>query len=186
MRAQRMKAFLVILSLMVIWGCAAAPSLPPTDLRLVPLKEANLEMVFEENEGIEVNPEDAKEIRDYYRAGVQKKALAEKRFEEEAYPAAMKLFQESCDLFSTVLVHIEEDTVAFPCFEGTNILFFPNLLAADNHLKMGKIQKAMGRENQAQRSWKRALLSVRQSLRSEKTEWGLNLQQEILSLLPEK
>jgi hypothetical protein len=181
-----MKAFLVILSLMVIWGCAAAPSLPPTDLRLVPLKEANLEMVFEENEGIEVNPEDAKEIRDYYRAGVQKKALAEKRFEEEAYPAAMKLFQESCDLFSTVLVHIEEDTVAFPCFEGTNILFFPNLLAADNHLKMGKIQKAMGRENQAQRSWKRALLSVRQSLRSEKTEWGLNLQQEILSLLPEK
>jgi hypothetical protein len=181
-----MKAFLVILSLMVIWGCAAAPSLPPTDLRLVPLKEANLEMVFEENEGIEVNPEDAKEIRDYYRAGVQKKALAEKRFEEEAYPAAMKLFQESCDLLSTVLVHIEEDTVAFPCFEGTNILFFPNLLAADNHLKMGKIQKAMGRENQAQRSWKRALLSVRQSLRSEKTEWGLNLQQEILSLLPEK
>src|SRR5512139_1076143 len=181
-----MRVLAVIFSLIVIWGCAAAPPLPPTDLRLVPLKEANLEMVFEENEGIEVNPEDAKEIRDYYRAGVQKKALAEKRFEEKAYPEAMKLFQESCDLLSTVLVHIEEDTVAFPCFEGTNILFFPNLLAADNHLKMGKIQKALGRENQAQRSWKRALLSVRQSLRSEKTEWGLNLQQEILSLLPEK
>jgi hypothetical protein len=181
-----MRAFIVIFSLIAFWGCAAAPPLPPTDLKLVPLKEASLEMVFEENEGLEVNPEDAKEIRDYYRAGVQKKALAEKQYEAKAYPAAMKLFQESCDLLSTVLTHIDEDTVAFPCFEGTNILFFPNLLAADNHLKMGKIQKTMGRETPAQRSWKRALLSVRQSLRSEKTEWGLNLQQEILSLLPEK
>lgn len=181
-----MRVLAVIFSLIAFWSCAAAPPLPPADLKLVPLKEANLEMVFEENEGIEVNPEDAKEIRDYYRAGVQKKALAEKRLEEKTYPAAMKLFQESCDLLSTVLTHIDEDTVAFPCFEGTNILFFPNLLTADNHLKMGKIQKAMGRENPAQRSWKKALLSVRQSLRSEKTEWGLNLEQEILSLLPEK
>ena len=85
-----MKVFVVIVSLIAFWGCATAPPLPPTDQRLIPLKEANLEMVLEENEGIEVNPEDAKEVRDYYRAGVQKKALAEKRLQEKAYPAAMK------------------------------------------------------------------------------------------------
>jgi hypothetical protein len=181
-----MKVFVVIVSLIAFWGCATAPPLPPTDQRLIPLKEANLEMVLEENEGIEVNPEDAKEVRDYYRAGVQKKALAEKLLQEKAYPAAMNLYHESCDLLSTVLKYIEEDAVAFPCFEGTSILFFPNLLAADNHLKMGKMQKAMGRENPAQRNWKKALSFARVSLRSEKTEWGLSLQQEILSLLPEK
>jgi len=98
----------------------------------------------------------------------------------------MKLYQESCDLLSTALKYIEEDAVDFPCFEGTSILFFPNLLAADNHLKMGKIQKAMERENPAQRNWKKALFFARQSLGFEKTEWGLSLQQEILSLLPAK
>jgi hypothetical protein len=181
-----MKVFVVIFSLIAFWGCATAPPLPPTDQRLIPLKEANLEMVLEENEGIEINPEDAKEVRDFYRAGVQKKSLAEKRFRENVYPEAMKFYQESCDLLSTVLRYLEEDAVDFPCFEGTSILFFPNLLAADNHLKMGKIQKAMERENPAQRNWKKALFFARQSLGFEKTEWGLSLQQEILSLLPAK
>ena len=181
-----MKIFFVLFSLIAFWGCATAPPPSSTGQRTIPLKEANLEMVFEENEGLEINPEDAKEVRDFYRAGVQKKALAEKRFRENAYPEAMKLYQESCDLLSTVLRFIEEDAAEFPCFEGTNILFFPNLLAADNHLKIGKIQRAMGRETPAQRNWKKALFFARQSLRFEKTEWGTSLQQEIVSLLPEK
>ncbi|MBP1719457.1 MAG: hypothetical protein H6Q43_2895 [Deltaproteobacteria bacterium] len=181
-----MKVWVIIFSLVAFWGCATAPPPSPTSQRTVPLKEANLEMVLEENEGLEINPEDAKEVRDFYRAGVQKKALAEKRFRENAYPEAMKLYQESCDLLSTVLRFIEEDAAEFPCFEGTNILFFPNLLAADNHLKIGKIQRAMGRETPAQRNWKKALFFARQSLRFEKTEWGISLQQEIISLLPEK
>jgi hypothetical protein len=181
-----MKIFFVLFSLIAFWGCATAPPPSSTGQRTIPLKEANLEMVFEENEGLEINPEDAKEVRDFYRAGVQKKALAEKRFRENAYPEAMKLYQDSCDLFSTVLRFIEEDAAEFPCFEGTSILFFPNLLTADNHLKIGKIQRAMGRETPAQRNWKKALFFARQSLRFEKTEWGTSLQQEIVSLLPEK
>lgn len=181
-----MKIFIILFTLVSFWGCAAIPPPSPSSERIIPLKEANLEMVLEESEGLEINPEDAKEVRDFYRAGVQKKALAEKRFRETSYPEAMKLYQDSCDLFSTVLRFIEADAAEFPCFEGTSILFFPNLLAADNHLKIGKIQKAMGRETPAQRNWKKALFFVRQSLRFEKTEWGISLQQEILSLLPEK
>lgn len=181
-----MKLGVLLLSLIAFAGCATAPPPSPTDQKTLPLQTANLEMVLEENEGLEIHVEDAKEVRDIYRAGVQKKALAEKRFQERAYPEAMKLFQESCDLFSTVLRYMEEDVADFPCFEGTSILFFPNLLAADNHLKMGKIQKTLGRENPAQRNFNKALFFSRQSLRSEKTEWGLALQREILSLLPEK
>ncbi len=181
-----MKIWVMICFLVAFLGCATAPPPSPTSQKPIPIKVANLEMVFEENEGLEINPADAKEIRDYYRAGVQKKALAEKRLQEKAYREAMMFYEESCDLLSTVLRYIEEDTAEFPCFEGSSILFFPNLLAADNHLKIGKIQKAMGRESSAQRNWKRALFFARQSLRFEKTEWGISLQQEILSLLPEK
>ncbi len=181
-----MKLGVLLVSLIVFAGCAAAPPSSPTDSKPLPLQTANLGMVLEENEGLEINPEDAKEVRDIYRAGVQKKALAENRFQEKAYPEAMKLYQESCDLLSTVLRYMEEDTAEFPCFEGTSILFFPNLLAADNHLKMGMIQKALGREAPAQRNWKKALFFCRQSLRFEKTEWGLSVQREILSLLPER
>jgi len=181
-----MKVFVMLFSLLAFWGCATAPPPSPTSQRTIPLVEANLEMVFEENEGLEINPEDAKEIRDFYRAGVQRKALAEKRLRENAHPEALKFYQESCDLFATVLKYLDEDAVEFPCFEGASILFFPNLLAADNHLKMGKIQKTMGREGPAQRNWKKALAFARQSLSSEKTAWGLSLQEEILSLLPGK
>ena len=184
MLALRLRVIIFLLALMGFAGCATAPPSPPASQRLIPMKEANLEMVFEENEGLESNPQDAKEVRDFYRAGVQKKALAEKQFQEKKYQEAMKSYLESCDLLSTLLQYIEEDSADYPLFEGTQILFFPNLLAADNHLKMGKIQKILGQEDAAQRNWKRALFFVRQSLRSERTEWGLALQEEILSLLP--
>ncbi len=181
-----LKMFFFFLVLMVLAGCATAPPSPPASQRLIPMQEANLEMVFEENEGLQVNPQDAKEVRDFYRAGVQKKALAEKQFQGKEFQEAMKSYQESCDLLSTILQYIDEDSAKYPLFEGTEILFFPNLLAADNHLKMGKIQKIMGQEDSAQRNWKRALFFVRKSLRSERTEWGLAMQAEILSLLPSR
>ncbi len=184
MRELKPKIIIFLFALIGFVGCATAPPPPPANQRLIPMKEANLEMVLEENEGLEINPQDAKEARDFYRAGVQKKALAEKQFQAKDFEEALKTYQESCDLLSTILQYIDEDSADYPLFEGTQILFFPNLLTADNHLKMGKIQKIMGRESSARRNWKQALSFVRKSLRSERTEWGLDLQEEILSLLP--
>ena len=173
-----------VLSWGAIQGCATSP--PPGNMPLIPLQQANLEAVLEENEGLDVKWENAKEVRDFYRGGVQHKAKAEKKYQEKEYPGAMQLYLSSNEFFSKLLEYLDEDAAGYDLFEGTSILFFPNLLAAENHLKMGKIQKAMGRENPAQRNWKRALFFARQSLRFEKTEWGLSLQQEILALLPEK
>jgi len=166
-------------------GCATSTP-PPGNKRLIPLKEANLEAVLEENEGLEVVREDVKELRDFYRGGVQQKAKAEKRFQEKAYPEAMKSYQSSNEFFSDLLQYIDEDSAEYNLFEGTNILFFPNLLVADNHLKMGLILEGMGRNSPAQRNWKRALSFVKKSLQSEPTEWGLALEQEIISLLAKK
>ncbi len=67
-----------------IQGCATTP--PPGNIRLISLQEVNLEAVFEENEGLEVTRENAKELRDFYRGGVQQKAKAEKKFQEKGLP----------------------------------------------------------------------------------------------------
>lgn len=161
-------------------GCATTPTL--RDRLPIPLKEVHPEAVFEENEGLEVIQENARELRDFYRGGVQQKVQAEKKFKEKSYAEALKLYHLSNEFFSTILQHVEEDSAEYHLFEGTSILFFPNLLTADNHLKMGLIHQATGREGPAQRHWKRALSFVARSLKAELTEWGLAFQQELLAL----
>lgn len=175
----------LILCAVTFHGCFHGPASQGEKV-LVPLKEANLEAVFEENAGLEVVMEDVKDLRDFYRGGVQKKARAEEKFREKSYAEAQKLYQLSSQFFSTLLDYLDEDSASFSLFEGTDILFFPNLLVADNHFKMGLIFQAQNRESAAKKEWKRALASVRTSLKSEKTEWGLALEQELLPLLAPK
>jgi hypothetical protein len=92
-------ALLLIFALLALQGCAGpVPSGPGP---LIPLAQANLEAVFEQNEGLEVTPEDAKELRDFYRLGVQQKAKAEKLFREKSYPEAMKLYHSSNNIRSS-------------------------------------------------------------------------------------
>ena len=126
---------LLLFAFLATQGCAAITP-PKGDQRLVSLKEANLGAVFEENEGLEVILEDAKELRDFYRGGVQQKAKAEKRFQEKLYPEAMGLYRSSNEFFLTLLQHIDEDSAEYNLFEGTNILFFPNLLGV--HPRCGR------------------------------------------------
>ena len=175
----------LILVLLVFPGCGGvAPIMgekPP-----IPLQKANQQAVFGENEGLQVVMEDAKDARDFYRGGVQQKAQAEKRFQEKTYPEALKFYQSSNDFFIKLFQYLNEDTAEYNLFEGTDILFFPNLLMADNYLKMGLIQRETGHESSAQGSWKRAQSSVQKSLQSEKTEWGLSLEKEVSGLLATK
>jgi hypothetical protein len=165
-------------------GCASVP--PPVDQPLVSLKEANWESVLEENEGLEVLFPDCKEVRDFYRGGVQQKAKGEGLFRDKAYAEAMKLFKASNDFFQSVLDFIPQDDAKYALFEGTEVLFFPNLLVADNYLKMGSIDREKKEMSAARRNWKQALAYADKSLQSENTEWGRILRQEIISLLEEK
>ncbi len=152
----------------------------------IPLQKANQEAVLAENEGLQIVWEDAKDARDFYRGGVQQKSFAEKRFREKVYPEALKFYQVSNDFFTKLLTYLNEDVAEFTLYEGTDILFFPNLLLADNYLKIGLIQRETGHEPSAQSSWKKAQLFVQKSLQSERTEWGLSLEKEIGSLLGPK
>ena len=151
-----------------------------------PPQKANQEAALAENEGLQIVWEDAKDVRDFYRGGVQRKSSAEKGFQEKAYPEALKYYQVSNDFFTKLLTYLNEDTAEFTLYEGTDILFFPNLLLADNYLKIGLIQRETGREGPAQSNWKKAQSFVQKSLQSEKTEWGLSLEKEIAGLLASK
>ena len=176
---------IIALAFLLLQACAATTPLPG-DSPLIPLEKANLEMVLEEQEGLEIAWENAKEVRDFYRGGVQQKAQAEKKFQEKAYSEALKLYDCSNEFFLVVLKYINHDSAEYQLFEGNNIIFMPNLLIADNYLKTGRILKGMGRESSARGKWKRALPYVDQSLRFERTEWGQFLRQELLSALDSK
>jgi tetratricopeptide (TPR) repeat protein len=173
---------LALISLALLLGCATSPP-PRAESPLIPLKKANLKLALEEQEGLEILWENAREVRDFYRGGVQHKAKAEKDFKDKKYPEALKEYDLSNDFFMTVLKYINEDSCEYPLFEGTTILFFPNLLVADNYLKAGIILKETGREDSARSKWKKALSYVQKSLYYENTEWGLGVEKEIRSLL---
>ena len=167
---------------LILIGCrGTAP--PSSDSPLVPLQKANLASVLEEHEGLEVFWENAKEVRDFYRGGVQQKAKAEKKYREKQYPEALRHYAASCEFLRVVLNYIDQDSAEYVLFEGTEILFFPNLLMADNYLKSGLIQKNLGKESSARRSWKQAHTYVLKSLQAERTEWALAVERELESLL---
>jgi hypothetical protein len=172
----------VFLSLLVFQGCATSPP-RRADTPVVPLSKANLEAVLEEQEGLEIVWQDAKEVRDFYRGGVQQKAKAEEKYRGKSYPLALDLYDKSNEFFVVVLKYINHDSCEYVLFEGTSILFLPNLLMADNYLKTGRILKEMSRDSSARRKWKSALPYIQQSLRCEQTEWGISLEQELNSLL---
>jgi hypothetical protein len=174
--------FLIFLSFLMIQGCATSPA-PPADTPLIPLAKANLEAVLEEQEGLEIVWEDAKDVRDFYRGGVQQKAKAERKYREKSYSEALKIYDKSQEFFLMVLKYINYDSCEYALFEGAQILFFPNLLIADNFLKIGKIMKETGRDSSARRQWRSALPYIQQSLRCERTEWGLATERELNSLL---
>jgi len=150
---------------------------------IFPLKKVNLELIIEQQRGLEIDWEDAKDVRDFYRGGVQHKAKAEEKFRTNVYSEAWKFYQSSNEFFAMVLNYLDQDAAEYFLFEGHQILFFPNLLTADNYLKMGKILKSKSRHWSARRQWRQALSYIKRSLKSEPTEWGLLLEQEITALL---
>jgi tetratricopeptide (TPR) repeat protein len=178
----RISSALALIPFVLLLGCATSPP-PRAQSPLIPLEKANLKLALEEQEGLAILWENARDVRDLYRGGVQHKAKAEKDFKDKKYPEALKEYDLSNDFLMTALKYIDEDSCEYPLFEGTTILFFPNLLVADNYLKVGIILKETGREDSARSKWKKALSYVQKSLQYENTEWGLGVEKEIRSLL---
>ncbi len=165
-------------------GCASVPA--KGDRTPLSRQQVNLEAVLEENAGLEIAVDDVKDVRDYYRAGVQQKSKAEQAFRKNSYSEALDHYRDSMQSLTKLLNYMDADCAKFNLFEETNILFFPNLLAADNHLQMGRILQKMSMNWQARHHWKMGLSAAKNSFKSEPTEWALDVQRELESLLAGK
>ncbi len=165
-------------------GCASVPA--KGNKTPIPLREVNLEAVLQENTGLEMTVDDVKDVRDYYRVACQQKIKAERALRENSDSEALQHYRDSMQSFLKLLNYIDADSAKFNLFEETNILFFPNLLMADNHLKMGTILRKMNMNWQARHHWKMGLSAARDSFKSEPTEWALDVQRQLDSLLAGK
>ncbi len=177
---EKMFVGILFAALLVLPGCGGVTPIMGEKVP-IPLSKASQQSVLVENEGLQITWEDAKDARDFYRGGVQHKSRAESQFRQKAYPGAMKSYQASNEFLTRMMQFLDEDSAQYTLYEGTDILFFPNLLMADNYLKMAIIARETGRDGAAARNWKKAQALVGKSLASERTEWGLSLEQNILN-----
>jgi hypothetical protein len=145
-----------------------------------PLSEINLEKVIEENSGLKVLRENATTVSDYYRGGVQEKAEGERLLREEKWEEAMSHFIKSNRFLEVVVDYLPEDEPYRNIYGDHYIIFIPNLLIADNYLKLVRIyQKLEMSRDDIYWEKKSAKKYLAHSLRSVQTEWALQVKREL-------
>ena len=145
-----------------------------------PLSEINLEKVIEENTGFKVLKENATTVRDYYRGGVQEKAEGEKLLKEEKWQEVISHFTKSNRFLEVVVDYLPEDEPHWNIYGSHFVIFMPNLLIADNQLKIAKIYKKLNMSsNDTYWEKKRGKRYLANSLRSVKTEWAYQIKREL-------
>jgi hypothetical protein len=172
------------------WGtrCAA----PKEELKTYPkdyvhpLKEINLERVFSENRGLRVLEENATTAHDYYRGGVQEKEEGEKLMKESKWEEARKHLEKSNRFLRVVLKYLPEDEPNRNIHGNLVIIFLPNLLIADNDLKLVSVFKNMKNDTAVAEAKKDGLHYLAESLKSVKTEWAYQIKKGFEDELPKK
>lgn len=151
-----------------------------------PLKEINLEKVTNENKGLKMVEENATTVHDYYRGSVQEKAEGERLLKEGRWEEAKTHLEKSNKFLQTVLKYLPEDEAYRNIYGDHVVIFLPNLLTADNYLKLVLINKKMERDDKAveMKGYGQDYLS--QSLKSVKTEWASQIKKGLEETLPQK
>jgi len=141
-----------------------------------PLAGINLEKVINENRGLKVFRENATTVHDYYRGGVQEKAEAERLLEEGRWEEADGHFDQSIRFLQAVLRYFPEDEAYRNIYGDHVVIFLPNLLMADNFLKLLTLYSKIGRDDKIVQARRYGEYYLSQSLKSVKTEWTLEIQ----------
>ncbi len=151
-----------------------------------PITEINLERVIKENQGLKVLLENATTVHDYYRGGVQSKEVGESLMKEGKWEEAQIHLEKSNQFLRVVLRYLSEDEAYRNIYGDQVVIFMPNLLMADNNLKLVSIYKKMGREDLAleMRGYGEDYLS--RSLKNVKTEWASQIKKGFEEAWPKK
>jgi hypothetical protein len=151
-----------------------------------PLTEINLEKVVNENRGLKVLQENATTVHDYYRGGVQEKAEGEKFFKEGKWEEAQIPLEKSNRFLQVVLRYLPEDEAYRNIYGDHVVIFLPNLLMADNYLKLITVYKKMRKDNDIIESERYGKEYLSKSLKSVKMEWTFQIQKGFEAELSKK
>jgi hypothetical protein len=151
-----------------------------------PLTEINLEKVFTENRGLRVMEENATKVHDFYRGGVQEKEEGERLLKESSWDEARKHLEKSNRFLRVVVKYLPEDEAHRDVYEGQTVIFLPNLLMADNDLKLITVYKNMRNDNRAAEVKDEGQYYLAESLKSVKTEWAYQIKKGLEEELPKK
>ncbi len=136
------------------------------------LKEINIEKVYAENRGLKVLEENATTAHDYYRGGVQEKEEGETLMKAEKWNDARLRLEKSNRFLRVALKHLPEDDAYLNVYGEQTIIFLPNLLIADNDLKLVAVYKNLKNDDRAAQVRKEGQLYLAESQKSVKTEWA--------------
>jgi hypothetical protein len=151
-----------------------------------PLKEINLEKVFNENRGLRVLEENATKVHDFYRGGVQEKEEGEGLMKEGKWEEARNHLEKSNRFLRVVIKYLPEDEAYRNIYGDQAVIFLPNLLIADNNLKLITVYKKMGKDDKAAEAKSAGEYSLGESLKSVKTEWAYEIKKGFEAELPKK
>jgi len=140
-----------------------------------PLKEINLEKVFSENRGLKVLEENATKVYDYYRGGVQEKEEGEELLRESRWEDARKHLEKSNRFLLVVLKYLPDDEAYRVVYEGQTVTFLPNLLIADNALKLAPVYRNLKNPDAATQAIAEGQRYLAESQKSVKTEWAIQI-----------
>jgi hypothetical protein len=174
-------AVLLLIFAFLLTRCATVPdegkAYPKN--HVFPLTEINPEKVFEENRGMKVEEANATMSHDYYRGGVQEKDEAERLMQENRWEEAREHFIKSNRYLRTLLKYLSEDEAYYNIYGDHNIIFLPNLLVADNSLKLIILYKKTGAEQKIPDTKNDCEYYLSESLKSAKTEWALQIKKAL-------
>jgi hypothetical protein len=160
----------------LIFGLSGARcATPQKELKTYPLTEINLGKVFQENRGLKVLRENATMIHDFYRGGVQEKEEGEGLMKKGKWEEARKHLEESNRYFQVVLKYLPEDEAHRNVYGDQMLIFMPNLLRADNSLKLVTVYKNMGNDKEVAATKRDGMYYLAESLKSVKTEWAYQI-----------
>ena len=151
-----------------------------------PLTEINLEKVFNENQGLKVLEENATMVHDFYRGGVQEKEEGERLFKESRWEDARMHLEKSNRFLRVVLKYLPEDEAYRNIYGEQAVIFLPNLLIADNHLKLITVYKSMKNGNKVAEAKGDGKYYLAESLKSVKTEWAYQIKKGLEDESPKK
>ena len=169
---------LIVLFARLATGCATTGEELRTVIKneVYSATEINIEKVYAENRGLIILEENATMIHDCYRGGIQRKEEGERLMKDDRWNEAQVQFEKSNRYLRIVLKYLPEDEAYRVLYGDQTTIFLPNLLMADNDLKLIAVYRNLGKDDKATEARSDGQFYLAESLKTVRTEWAYAIQ----------